>query len=140
MIDQRMQELNILVADDDAMVRTIMVEYLKDFGFRNILECKNGEMALKFINNKDQLIDLIISDWEMPKIDGLTLLKAVRRHPLRAKTKFIMCTSQASRERIKISQARQWQVDGYIVKPFRGEILKQKIFAVLGWIPETQAS
>lgn len=131
--DPRMAGVTILVVDDDAMVRNIIIEYLQGFGFKNILEAKNGDHALKFLNDKDQLVDLIISDWEMPKVDGLVLLKAVRKHPVRTKTKFIMVTSQASRERIKISQARQWKVDGYIVKPFRGEVLRNKIFSVLGW-------
>ncbi len=125
--------LSFLVVDDDAMVRSILVDFLKSFGFSRIQEAKNGRAALKLINDMKVRIDVVISDWEMPGADGFTLLKAVRQNPQRASCKFIMVTSQNSRERLKISKALLWKVDAYIVKPFRSEILKEKIFSVLGW-------
>jgi two-component system chemotaxis response regulator CheY len=76
---------------------------------------------------------LIISDWEMPSVNGLTLLKAVRNNPVRCQTRFIMITSQRSMERFKISQAAQWRVSSYLMKPFRAEALRAKIWSVMGW-------
>ncbi len=135
----KIEGLRILVVDDDAMVRTIILEYLKVFGFKDVIECKDGSSALKKVRDRHTRIDLVISDWEMPRVNGITLLKAVRSEPVREKTKFIMVTSQISQERFKISRAKQSSVDGYIVKPFRGEVLREKIFVALGWLNEKAA-
>ena len=128
--------LAILVVDDDAMVRSVMVEYLEAMGFNNVYAAEDGEEALNLIEDKKYAIDLIISDWEMPEISGLTLLKAVRNNEHRAETPFIMVTSQRSMERFKISQAAQWQVSAYILKPFRQDSLRAKIWETLGWNEE----
>lgn len=123
----------ILVVDDDAMVKNIVVEYLQAMGFKNIFPAKKSTHALQVLQDNKFRIDLIISDWEMPEVSGFTLLKAVRNHPTRRNTPFILITSQRSMERFKISQAAQWAVDCYLVKPFRLEILRQRIFEVMGW-------
>jgi two-component system, chemotaxis family, chemotaxis protein CheY len=128
----RIEEVTVMVVDDDAMVMNIIVEYLRNFGFKHILEAKDGKAALRFVQDPHLKIDLILSDWEMPFVDGHTLLKAVRMHPQKSGAKFMMVTSQNSRERTKIAQAKQLNVDAYIVKPFRGETLREKIFKVLG--------
>jgi two-component system chemotaxis response regulator CheY len=135
-------EVGVLVVDDDAMVMSILVEYLKSFGFKRILQAKDGKAAIKLLQDPDRKIDLILSDWEMPNVDGHTLLKAVRNHPTRNTVKFMMVTSQSSGERTKIAQAKQLNVDAYIVKPFRGETLREKIFSLLGFAkdePDQQA-
>lgn len=129
---EELESFVVLVADDDAMVRCILVEYLKNFGFKHIEQAKNGMEALKYIRDHKKPLDLIVSDWEMPKMDGHVLLKAVRNDPLRFGTKFIMVTSQASQERFKITRAKQLSVDGYIIKPFHGDILRQKVLQVMG--------
>jgi two-component system, chemotaxis family, chemotaxis protein CheY len=129
---EKLQSVTVLVVDDDAMVMSILVEYLTNFGFKHILQARDGKSALKLIQDPDRQIDMILSDWEMPNIDGHTLLKAVRNHPTRNSIKFLMVTSQSSTERTKITQAKQLNVDAYIVKPFRGEVLREKIFHVLG--------
>lgn len=128
--------LQILVIDDDAMVKSIMHEYLLNIGFRNVTVAKNSEHALKLIQDNKLHMDLIISDWEMPEVSGLTLLKAVRNNPARIHTPFIMVTSQRSMERFKITQAAQWAVSAYMLKPFRQENLRKKIWEVLGWTDE----
>ena len=69
------------------------------------LQAKDGMAALKIVQNHQQKIDFIISDWEMPQVDGLVLLKAVRNDASRENVKFIMVSSQSSRERMKISKA-----------------------------------
>jgi two-component system chemotaxis response regulator CheY len=125
-------KLQVLVVDDDAMVRFILIEYLRSFGFKKILEAKNGMEALKYIRNYSEPLDLIISDWQMPRMDGHVLLKAVRSDPTRCKVKFVIVTSQASQERFKINRAKLLSVDGYIIKPFHGDVFREKILQVLG--------
>lgn len=131
------EALSILVVDDDAMVRTIIMEYLLNYGFKRIEEAKNGKHAQKLMHD-NKMYDIIISDWEMPEVDGLTFLKSVRNDPVHSHTKFIMVTSQSSQERFKISRAVKSHVDAYIVKPFRGDVLKTKIYEVLGWTDDEQ--
>ncbi|MEK6556557.1 MAG: response regulator [Bdellovibrionota bacterium] len=125
--------ISILLVDDDAMVRSILTEYLAAMGFKNVRVAKDGDDALKLIQDAKFAIDLVISDWEMPEVTGLALLKAVRSNSNRADTPFIMVTSQRSMERFKITQAAQWKVNSYIMKPFRQNILKTKIFEVMDW-------
>lgn len=123
--------LNVLVVDDDSMIRKIIIENLKMLGFTKFMEAGNGTEAHKFVLDPLQRVDLIICDWEMPKTDGLTFLRAVRKHRTRGRTPFIMVTSQQSQERMKISAAKQHEVDAYIVKPFRADVLREKVFQVL---------
>lgn len=123
--------MTVLVVDDDPMVRNIIVQNLKTIGFQKFLEAANGSDAHKFILDPLQNVDLIICDWEMPKTDGLTFLRAVRTHRTRHSLPFIMVTSQQSQERMKITKAAQNEVSAYIVKPFRAETLRQKVFQVL---------
>lgn len=128
-----LMDLPILVVDDDAMVRGVVVEYLKELGFSNILEAKNSQHGLKMIQNTKFPLGLVLSDWEMPGVSGLVLLKALRKNPGRKGTRFIMITSQRSMERFKITQAAQWAVNAYIIKPFTCDVLKEKIWQVMGW-------
>lgn len=127
----KLEHMVVLVVDDDEVVRKIMVEHLTSFGFKHFFEAADGTEAFKYIVDRIQRIDLIISDWEMPRTDGLTFLRAVRAHKHREDTPFIMVTSQQSHERSKISSAKKHNVDSYIVKPFRGETLREKVFQVL---------
>jgi two-component system chemotaxis response regulator CheY len=123
--------LAVLVVDDDVMIRQIIIQQLRVIGFQRFLEANNGTEAFKFVLDPLQRVDIIICDWEMPKTDGLTFLRAVRSHRTRSQIPFIMVTSQQSQERMKISKAKANQVDAYIVKPFRAETLRQKVFQVL---------
>lgn len=121
----------VLVVDDDEMIRHIIIQQLRGLGFQRFLEASNGTEAFKFVLDPLVKVDLIICDWEMPKTDGLTLLKAVRGTRHRSQIPFIMVTSQQSQERMKITKAKRAQVDAYIVKPFRAETLREKVFQVL---------
>lgn len=127
----KFERMIALVVDDDDVVRKIIVEHLTSFGFKQFIEAKDGTEAFRFIIDQIQRIDLIISDWEMPRTDGLTFLRAVRAQKHRQETPFIMVTAQQTEERTKISQAKMNRVDSYIVKPFRGETLREKVFQVL---------
>ena len=123
--------MTILIVEDDDEVRGILKDYLMMFGFRTFIEARDGAEAYRFILDTIQRIDLIISDWEMPRTDGLTLLKAVRAHNSRYSTPFIMVTSQQAHERMKITLAKKHAIDCYIVKPFRSDILREKVFQAL---------
>lgn len=125
--------LPILLIDDDGMVRSILEEYLRSFGFRNIISIRDPKDALKVIRDTKVDIGLILSDWEMPGINGLTLLKAVRNSPRRGTTKFMMITSQQSMERFKITKAAHLRVNDYLVKPFSADALRQRICRTMGW-------
>ena len=129
-------DIPLLVVDDDAMVRGVIVDYLKEIGFSNVLETVSSQQGLKMIQNSKFPIGLVLSDWEMPGISGLVLLKALRKNPHRKGTRFIMVTSQRSMERFKITQAAQWKVNAYIVKPFTCSVLKEKIWQVMNWEDE----
>lgn len=131
MTNLKLERAIIMVVDDDDVVRKIIIEHLTTFGFKNFIEAKDGSEAYRHVVDQIQRIDLIISDWEMPRTDGLTFLRAVRAHKHRADTPFIMVTSQQSQERMKISNAKKHQVNSYIVKPFRAETLREKVFQVL---------
>jgi two-component system chemotaxis response regulator CheY len=126
-------DMSIMVVDDDALVRNILVEYLISFGFKNVLQAKNVPQAIKYVQDPKCKIDLIMSDWEMPGAKGLELLKAIRKNPTRKLIPFIMVTSQESIERFKITQAAQWRVTDYMIKPFTSEVLKDRIWKVMGW-------
>jgi DNA-binding response OmpR family regulator len=127
----KLERMVVLVVDDDDVVRKIVIEHLTSFGFKVFLEARDGAEAFRYVVDQIQRIDLIISDWEMPRTDGLTFLRAVRAHKHRSETPFIMVTSQQSQERMKISSAKKHNVNSYIVKPFRGEVLREKVFQVL---------
>lgn len=133
--------ITILIVDDDDEVRQIMKDYLSMFGFMTFIEARDGAEAYRYILDTIQKIDLIISDWEMPRTDGLSLLKAVRNHNSRFATPFIMVSSQQSQERMKINSAKRYSIDNYIIKPFRSETLKDKVFQALKLpYPEPKAS
>lgn len=127
----QISRMTILIVEDDEGVRGIIKDYLEMFGFRTFIEARDGAEAYRYVLDTIQRIDLIISDWEMPRTDGLSLLKAVRSHNIRYSTPFIMVTSQQSDERMKITNAKRYSVDGYIIKPFRSDILRDKIFQAL---------
>lgn len=135
----KVAHLSVLVVDDDKMVRDIIIQHLRAMGFVRFTEAANGSEAMKVLVDTTSRVDLILCDWEMPKADGLTLLRAVRANRMRAETPFIMVTSQQSQERMKISKAKKNLVNAYIVKPFRAETLRQKIFQVLFDRPEVKS-
>lgn len=129
--------MTIMIVDDDDGVRGIIKDYLTMYGFRTFIEARDGAEAYRYVLDSIQRIDLIISDWEMPRTNGLALLKAVRAHNLRYSTPFIMITSQQSQERLKIKNAKLHAIDSYIIKPFRSDILREKVFQALKITDET---
>ena len=120
--------LKVLVVDDQFSVRQVTRMALEKIGVRMIHEAENGQDALA--KTLEQPLDLIISDFNMPEMDGIGLLRAVRGHQAVRKLPFILITGRGDRE--LVVKAAQAGVNNYLVKPFDEHILRQKMEEVLG--------
>lgn len=119
-MDTRMK---ILVVDDFSTMRRIIKNLLQDIGFSNTSEANDGQTALPMLKSGD--FDFLITDWNMPRMTGLDLLKAVRAEPSLSSLPVLMVTAEAKRD--QIIEAAQAGVNGYIVKPFTAQTLKEKL-------------
>jgi len=117
----------ILIVDDTAVLRNIMKIQLQRMGFDRIHEAPDGSEAMKILHS--QKIDLVISDWNMPVMNGFELLREIRASEILKNIPFIMVTAEATTDRI--SMALQLKVDELILKPFTLEILERKILRVI---------
>ena len=120
--------LKVLIVDDQNSVRQMTRITLAELGIKTIHEAEDGKAA--FATATVQPIDLIISDFNMPEMDGLGLLRAVRGHAALRKLPFILLTGRGDRE--LVVKAAQAGVNNYLVKPFTTPILREKIEQVLG--------
>jgi two-component system chemotaxis response regulator CheY len=120
--------VKVLIVDDQNSVRQMTRMTLEELGFRHIHEAENGVQAMETASL--QPLDLIISDFNMPEMDGLGLLRAVRGHPVARKVPFILLTGRGDRE--LVVKAAQAGVNNYLVKPFTADILRGKIEQVIG--------
>lgn len=121
------KELKILVVDDFATMRKVIRNLLKQSGYEDIVEAEDGVVALRVL--KAQKIDLVISDWNMPNMTGLELLKAVRADADLGKIPFLMVTAEALQD--NVVEAVKAGVSNYIVKPFTAEVLNEKIVKII---------
>ena len=115
--------MNVLIVDDFATMRRILRNILKQLGFTNLVEADDGTTALEVLEK--QKIDLIISDWNMPKMTGLELLKAVRSNKKLKGLPFLMVTAEAQKK--NVIDAVQAGVTNYIVKPFTADQILEKL-------------
>lgn len=120
-------DLKFLVVDDFSTMRRIVKNFLNDLGYQNIVEADDGHTALPIL--KAGGVDFLVTDWNMPIMPGLELLKAVRADPALAKLPVLLVTAEAKRE--QIVEAAQAGVNGYVVKPFTAQTLKEKIEKIL---------
>ena len=120
--------VSVLIVDDQQSMRGICKYILNQLGFTNISEAKSGRDALGKL--EQSTFDLIISDWNMDDVDGLTLLKVVRKHPKTSGMPFIMATGRSDKEQVK--EAISAGVNNYIIKPFDALTMKKRIEAVIG--------
>lgn len=120
--------LKVLIVDDQNSVRQMTRITLEEIGVRNIHEAENGKAAMGTAGL--QPLDLIISDYNMPEMDGLELLRAVRGHPMARKVPFILVTGRGDRE--LVVKAAEAGVNNYVIKPFTPQILRDKIEQVMG--------
>jgi two-component system chemotaxis response regulator CheY len=118
----------IITVDDSSTMRRIIKNTLSKLGFTNVLEAVNGVEGLEVLaNNK---VDLIITDWNMPEMDGLTFVKTLRAKEEFKEVPILMVTTEAAKE--DILTALRSGVNNYVVKPFTPETLQEKIFKLLG--------
>ena len=120
--------IKVLVVDDQMSMRSLVRNGLQQIGMVDISEAPDGEEGLRSLLVKP--VNLVITDFNMPKLDGLGLLRAVRAHPPIQKTAFIMLTGRADKELVQ--RAAQFGVNNYLVKPFTVATLKTKIEEVFG--------
>ncbi len=120
--------ITILVVDDFATMRRIVKGNLRQMGFSKIVEAEDGQKALEELKKNE--VDLIISDWNMPNMTGLELLKAVRGDESLKQIPFVMVTAEGQKD--NVMEAVKSGVSNYIVKPFTPETFEEKIKKVLG--------
>ncbi|WP_210499040.1 chemotaxis response regulator CheY [Vibrio crassostreae] len=120
--------IKILVVDDFSTMRRIVKNLLADLGFKNIVEAEDGVQGLLALRKEH--FDLVISDWNMPNLDGLSMVKQIRTEGDLKSIPVLMVTAEAKRE--QIIEAAKAGVNGYIVKPFTGATLKEKLEKILG--------
>ncbi|MDR3568769.1 MAG: response regulator [Syntrophobacteraceae bacterium] len=117
------KDLTVLVVDDFVTMRRIVRKILRDLDFQSVIEAEDGLAALEVL--KTTKIDLIVSDWNMPRMTGLELLKEVRANDKIKNTPFLMVTAEAQKE--NIMEAVKAKVSNYIVKPFTAATLEEKL-------------
>lgn len=115
--------MKILIVDDFSTMRRIIKNLLRDLGFNNTFEADDGLTALPMLKNSD--FDFVVTDWNMPGMQGIDLLKAIRADDKLKHLPVLMVTAEAKRE--QIIAAAQAGVNGYVVKPFTAGTLKEKL-------------
>jgi len=115
--------MKILIVDDFSTMRRIIKNLLRDLGFTNTVEADDGNTAVPIL--KAGGIDFLVTDWNMPGMQGIDLLRYVRADEKLSKMPVLMVTAEQKRE--QIIEAAQAGVNGYIVKPFTAATLKEKI-------------
>jgi len=118
----------IITVDDSSTMRRIIKNTLQKLGFNNVIEAGNGIEALEQMTKSK--VDIIITDWNMPEMDGLTYVKTVRTKEQYKDTPILMITTEAAKE--DILTALRSGVNNYVVKPFTPETLQEKVFKLLG--------
>jgi two-component system chemotaxis response regulator CheY len=116
-------EMRVLVVDDFATMRKIVRNVLKQIKLENTIEAENGKQALELLKKEE--IGLIISDWNMPEMTGIELLRACKADPNLRHIPFIMVTAEANKE--SVLEAIKAGVDNYIAKPFTSDKLQDAI-------------
>jgi two-component system chemotaxis response regulator CheY len=117
------KNMKILIVDDFSTMRRIIKNLLRELGYTNTTEADDGSTALPMLQNGD--FDFLVTDWNMPNMEGIELLKAIRADARLKDLPVLMVTAEAKRE--QIIEAAQSGVNGYIVKPFTAETLREKI-------------
>jgi two-component system chemotaxis response regulator CheY len=117
------KNMKILIVDDFSTMRRIIKNLLRDLGFSNTYEADDGVTALPMLKNGD--FDFLITDWNMPGMTGIDLLRAVRADEKLGTLPVLMVTAEAKRD--QIIEAAQAGVNGYVVKPFTAQALQEKI-------------
>ena len=121
-----LEDLSVLVVDDEGSVTRLVRMMLTDLGVAQVFTAKDGREALDFLGDFDDMIDVIICDWNMPRVSGLNLLQQIRT--VDPDVPFLMLTGRADTDSVKA--ARDVGVTGYVLKPFSAEQLQAKLLTV----------
>ena len=121
------KDLIAVVVDDFSTMRRIVRKILKDLQFQEVIEAENGAEALKLLQTNK--VDLIVSDWNMPTMTGLELLKRVRADERLKGLPFLMVTAEAQKE--NIIEAVQAKVSNYVIKPFSPAVFAEKLATII---------
>lgn len=122
------KDMRIITVDDSSTMRRIIKNTLLRLGFKNVIEADNGVTGLAALG--ENKVDLVITDWNMPEMDGLQFVKAIRASEEYKHLPILMITTEAAKE--DILEALRSGVNNYIVKPFTPETLKEKLGKVIG--------
>ena len=117
------KNIRILIVDDFSTMRRIVKNLLADLGFTNTAEAEDGSGALTLL--RAEPFDFVVTDWNMPVMTGIELLKAIRADDKLKSLPVLMVTAEAKRE--QIVEAAQHGVNGYIIKPFTAQTLEEKL-------------
>jgi two-component system chemotaxis response regulator CheY len=117
------KNMRVLIVDDFSTMRRIIKNLLSDLGFNNSVEAEDGHSALAVLRR--ETIELVVTDWNMPGMSGIELLRAIRADPQLRPLPVLMVTAEAKRE--QIIEAAQSGVNGYIIKPFTAQTLEEKL-------------
>lgn len=129
--DPRFAALTVLLVEDDGFALRLAQSILRNLGIGVILTARDGEEAIRMLESESTKVDLIVSDWNMPKLSGLDLLRHVRK--TWQNMPFLMLTGRASED--FVLAAREYGVNAYIVKPFSPGQLLRKIQSVFNMVP-----
>lgn len=120
--------MKILIVDDFSTMRRIVRNILKQLGFTSIEEAEDGDVALQKL--KDGNFEFVVTDWNMPNMTGLELLKSIRADDQLKDIPVLLVTAEAEKE--NVVQAAQAGVNDYIVKPFTADVMQSKINRIFG--------
>ncbi len=122
-----MSTLKFLVVDDSPTMRRIVCNALREIGYGTFVEAADGNEAVKKLH--EEAIDFLITDWNMPNMNGLDLTKTIRSSPATESLPILMITTRGMKE--DVIDALQARVNNYIVKPFTPDVLREKIDLIL---------
>ena len=125
--------MKILIVDDFSTMRRIVKNLLNDLGYSNTTEADDGKTAWPLLQAGE--FDFVVTDWNMPGMTGIDLLKSIRGDARLAKLPVLMVTAEAQRD--QIIEAAKAGVNGYIIKPFTAVTLKEKIDKIFQRVTET---
>ncbi len=125
--EDQQQNLTVLFVDDSLTMRRIIKNLLKNIGIENSIEAEHGAEALVLL--EDHNVDIVLTDWNMPVMNGEDFIKMVRRIPKFRHIPFLMITTRGMRE--DVLKAISLGINGYITKPFSAQLLKDKIYSLV---------
>lgn len=123
----KMSSKRVLVVEDSPTMRRIITNALQRIGFADIIEAENGVDALNKLEG--QKIDLVVTDWDMPEMNGAELVKVLRSMPELGEVPIVMITTRGMRD--DVMTAMKLGVNGYVIKPFTPDVLKAKLESVM---------